>query len=415
VFISKHFYRNKYDYRVEWLRFVDTLSRAEEQDPRRRGLQAIAQIFESPGGVYFEFDDAGRVAAPVAAWPMQLADLREIGGIARSDPMVVFVRDRGWVVDVDEYRNVPELYQNVALPRWLVEEGRFRLVVPLFAGERLDGFIALFPPPPPFEPTFEDRDLLKTVGRHVATHVAQHRADQRLAESRQFEAYNRLTAFMMHDLKNAIAQLQLIVSNAEKHRRNPEFVDDALLTIGGTVERLNQLVGHLRGGPGGRPASPVDVVAAAERAAARCADRSPRPEVEEPLARGRCVSAEPERLISVIEHVIRNAQDATDARGRVTVRVEPSEEGIVLTVADTGCGMSAEFVRERLFRPFDSTKGPKGMGIGAYQVREYARSLGGDVEVQSRPGSGTRFSIKLPCPSRQRRDEQEPAEGSAGG
>ena len=415
VFISKHFYRNKYDYRVEWLRFVDTLSRTEEQDPRRRGLQSVAQIFEAPGGVYFEFDDAGRAAAAVAAWPMQLADLRDIGGLAGTDPLVVFVRDRGWVVDVEEYRGAPELYQNVELPRWLLVDDRFRLLVPLFSGERLDGFIALFPPSPPFEPTFEDRDLLKTVGRHVATHVAQHRADQRLAESRQFEAYNRLTAFMMHDLKNAIAQLQLIVSNAEKHRRNPEFVDDTLLTIASTVERLNLLVGQLRGGPGGRPVSPVDVSEAAERAVERCADRSPPPQIVSPLVRGRCVLAEPERLISVIEHVIRNAQDATSADGRVSVTVEASEAGVVLTVADTGSGMTAEFVRERLFRPFDSTKGPKGMGIGAYQVREYARSLGGDVEVQTRPGSGTRFSIKLPCPAGQDRDERESEEGSTRG
>lgn len=401
VFVAKHFYRNKYDYRVEWLRFVETLSRAEERDPRRRGLQAVAQIFGSPGGVYFEFDDADRAAAAIAAWPMQLADLREIGAISGCDPLTAFVRDRGWVVDLEEYRSTPELYQNLQLPRWLLEAGRFRLVVPLFAGDRLDGFMALFPPPPPFEPTFEDRDLLKTVGRHVATHVAQHRADQRLAESRQFEAYNRLTAFMMHDLKNAIAKLQLIVSNAEKHKRNPEFVDDALLTVGSTLERLNHLVGQLRGGPAGRPTSAADVAAAATRAVQRCADRMPLPQVVGALAPGSIVSADPERLTTVIEHVIRNAQDATEPGGSVAISMESDGDGIVLTVSDSGFGMTAEFVRDRLFRPFDSTKGPKGMGIGAYQVREYVRSLGGEVEVRSRPGSGTRFSIRFPLPAGQ--------------
>jgi putative PEP-CTERM system histidine kinase len=400
VFISKHFYRNKYDYRIEWLRFVETLSRADERDPRRRGLQAVAQIFNSPGGVFLEFDDRGLAAAPVAAWPMEAADLRGMDGVRRDDPLVGFVEQRGWVIDLEEYRLAPEVYQNMALPGWLLEGGRFRILAPLFAGDRLVGFIALFPPPPPpFDLTFEDRDLLKTVGRHVATHVAQHQADQRLAESRQFEAYNRLTAFMMHDLKNAIAQLQLVVSNAGKHKRNPEFVDDALVTIAGTVDRLNQLVDQLRGGTVSRSVSQVDVVQAVRQALERCRDRAPRPRLSGEPPAGLSVSAEIERFVSVVEHVIRNAQDATDGAGEVTVEVAAADGGVLVTIADNGCGMSAEFVRERLFRPFDSTKGAKGMGIGAYQVREFARALGGDVEVESHPGSGTRFSIKLPCSS----------------
>lgn len=396
VFISKHFYRNKYDYRIEWLRFVETLSRADERDPRRRGLQAVAQIFHSPGGVFLEFDDRGLAAAPVAAWPMEAADLDGMEGVRRDDPLVGFVEQRGWVIDLEEYRLTPEVYQNMALPGWLLEGGRFRILTPLFAGDRLVGFIALFPPPPPFELTFEDRDLLKTVGRHVATHVAQHQADQRLAESRQFEAYNRLTAFMMHDLKNAIAQLQLVVSNAGKHKRNPEFVDDALVTIAGTVDRLNQLVDQLRGGTVSRSVAQVDVVHAVRQALERCQHRAPRPRLLGDPPAGLSVSAEIERLVSVVEHVIRNAQDATDGAGEVTVAVAAADGGVLVTIADNGSGMTAEFIRERLFRPFDSTKGAKGMGIGAYQVREFARSLGGDVEVESRPGSGTRFSIKLP-------------------
>ena len=80
----------------------------------------------------------------------------------------------------------------------------------------------------------------------MAVHLAQYEADRRLAESRQFEAYHRLTAFVMHDLKNLAAQLALIVSNAEKHKRNPEFVDDAISTIANSTERMQRLIEQLQ-------------------------------------------------------------------------------------------------------------------------------------------------------------------------
>jgi signal transduction histidine kinase len=108
------------------------------------------------------------------------------------------------------------------------------------------------------------------------------------------------------------------------------------------------------------------------------------------------VSADPERLAAVIDHVIRNAQDATPPGGSVALRLDAVGDEAHLHVVDEGAGMDAEFVRQRLFRPFDSTKGSKGMGIGAYQTREYARWLGGDVEVHSTPGKGTDFCIRLP-------------------
>jgi signal transduction histidine kinase len=108
------------------------------------------------------------------------------------------------------------------------------------------------------------------------------------------------------------------------------------------------------------------------------------------------VRAHSDRLEAIFEHVIRNAQDASELDGRVEVELEVSADAATLIVADHGEGMTATFVRDRLFRPFDSTKGSKGMGIGAYQTREYVRMLGGDVKVQSTPGNGTRFSITLP-------------------
>lgn len=396
VFINKHFYSNKYDYRSEWLRFIATLSSTDEQDVRRTSIRALTQIFASPGGILFTLDEQERAFQPVAAWPVRVSDVPDIAPVGATSELAGFLAQKQWIVDLREYARAPDVYQNIELPEWLVRNRHLRIVSPLLLLERLTGFFVLYDPPPPFELTYEDRDLMKTVGRHVATHIAQHDADRRLAESRQFEAYNRLTAFMMHDLKNSIAQLKLLVTNAARHKRNPEFIDDAIETIANTVERMTRLIEQLRAStPTGR-AQDVVFEQLVRTAVARCSLRPPVPSLE--IEPGRCVvSADPERLTGVIEHVIRNAQDAAADGGQVMVRVRPGAREVTLAVVDTGHGMAAEFIRERLFRPFDSTKGAKGMGIGAYQAREYVRMLGGRVEVQSTPGQGTTFSITLPA------------------
>jgi putative PEP-CTERM system histidine kinase len=259
------------------------------------------------------------------------------------------------------------------------------------------GFVVLADPPPPFELTYEDRDLLRTAGRHVATHPAQHDADRKLAESRQFEAYHRLTAFVMHDLKNLAAQLSLIVANAEKHRRNPEFVDDSIRTIAHSTARMQRLIEQLQGREVQSLRRRVSLAEVARQACGRCGGRNPVPDFIE-AAEDRQVEADPERLAMVIEHVVRNGQDATPEGGSVSVSILPATGWVSLRIEDTGAGMSPEFVRDRLFRPFDTTKGSKGMGIGAYQVREYLNSLGGRVEVQSVVGSGTRIDLVFPLP-----------------
>jgi putative PEP-CTERM system histidine kinase len=269
-----------------------------------------------------------------------------------------------------------------------------RVIAPLLVGNHLLGFLVLRAPPEPFTMNFEDRDLLKTVGRNVAVQLAQRQADESLAQSRQFDAYNRFAAFVMHDLKNCVAQLQLLLANAERHRSNPVFVDDAIGTIRNSTERMTRLIEQLQSREVHGTARVVDLAAIAQSAVLRSEARQPAVRYEGGAAR-LPVRADPDRLSAVIDHVIRNAQDATPEPGRVTVSLKSREGMAHLRVVDDGMGMDEDFVRNRLFKPFDTTKGAKGMGIGAFQTREYIRSLGGDVEVQSAPGRGTDFSIRL--------------------
>jgi putative PEP-CTERM system histidine kinase len=398
VFISTHFYRNKYDYRITWLRFIDTLSSGADEDLRRTVVRAVAQVFSSPGGILFVHDEQARQFLPVAAWPNQLDAIPGIAPVGSDSEMVAFIRERQWIIDLKEYRRTPEVYRHIKLPQVFAANPTLTIVSPLLELDRLVGLFVLFEPPPPFNLTYEDRDLLKTVGRHVATQLAQHEADRKLAESRQFEAYNRLTAFMMHDLKNAVAQLGLVVTNAQRHKRNPEFIDDAIGTIANAVERMTRLIEQLRATPTRARSETVRIDELVRQAVARCSLHTPVPTLTVAIDEPVHVLADPERFAAVLDHVLRNAQDATPD-GSVNVHLGRMRGEVTLVVRDTGAGMDAEFIRERLFRPFDSTKGSKGMGIGAYQVREYVQTLGGHVEVQSSPGDGTAFSIILPLAS----------------
>jgi putative PEP-CTERM system histidine kinase len=415
VYLTKHFYRSKYDYRIEWLRFIDTLSRRDvHADVRANAVRSIAQIIGSAGGALYLPSDAEAAFVPVASWPAADFPRARYPKVSADEDLPRFLRSRQWVVDLQEYVRSPDLYRNMTLPGFAESEPRFRLVVPLVLGEDLLGFVVLADSRPPLEATYEDRDLLKTVGRDVAMHLAQHEADRQLAESRQFEAYHRLTAFVMHDLKNLAAQLSMIVSNADRHRSNPEFVEDAIGTIAHSSARMQRLIEQLQGREVQTTVRRTSIADIARDACSRCAIRQPVPEIAvlEPVA----VQADPERLGMMIEHLIRNAQDATPATGQVRVEVALQRDAeievagaagafpvstavAVLTVSDTGAGMTPQFVKERLFRPFDTTKGSKGMGIGAYQVREYVHSLGGRVSVWSAPGEGTRVTLRLPaCP-----------------
>jgi len=395
VFVAKHFYRSKYDYRTEWLRFIGTLSAAQlEPDPRGNAIRAIAQIIGSPGAVLYQRLDAGGSFAPVCAWPRGATDVSSRPTVPAGDPMVEFLERRQWVIDLRELAADPDLYGGMPVPEQFRASGAARMILPLLLGVDLIGFVVLDDPPFGFEPNYEDRDLLKTVGRHVATLIAQHDAGRRLAESRQFEAFHRLTAFVMHDLKNLAAQLELIVANAQRHRHNPAFIDDVITTIANSTGRMQRLIEQLRGRDPPAANRSLPLAASVARACESCGTRPPRPRlaVLEPDLH---VHADPDQLAGVFEHLVRNAQDATLEDGSVTVTIGAEGEHCVVTVADTGSGMTPEFIQERLFKPFDTTKGSAGMGIGAYQAREYVRSLGGSVEVTSLPGRGTTVIVKL--------------------
>lgn len=402
VVINKHFFHYKYDYREEWLRFIRTLSSSEQDIPLpERAIRAIAQMIDSPGGILWMRRDNGQFA-PEARWNM---DLPTMVHEPADSSLVRFLEIQKWVINLDEYQRDPGLYRSLGdleMPAWLEKTPEAWLIAPLILHESLLGFVVLARSSAQHRHfNWEDCDLLKTTGTQAASHLAQHAISQALAEARQFEAFSRLSTYIVHDLKNLISQQSLVISNAARHRNNPLFMENVISTVENSVAKMNRLLAHLHDGAKDAckqqngSARTIDLAKLLEEVVCDAQTVKPTP-VFECQVRGIVVAADRDRLASVMGHVIRNAQEATPEDGRVVVRLLKVNGCAIVEVVDTGCGMDEAFIRARLFRPFQTTKGSAGMGIGTYETSEFIRALGGEIHVESRPGAGTTFRIHLP-------------------
>jgi putative PEP-CTERM system histidine kinase len=400
VIISKHLFRHKYDYREEWLRLIDTLTKNTSENIYQRSIKAFSQIFNSSGGAVWLLHDQ-KAYIPVAHASFHKDNLCEMD---HQEPMIQYLSEERKVIVIKEWIDYPERYNNIPAPACLKHQSVWA-IIPLLNQERLTGFIALTPPEAEYKLNWEDFDLLNTVGLQIASFLAAEQASQDLMEAKQFDAYSKLTAFIMHDLKNLIAQQSLVVKNAAKHKDNPAFIEDAIGTIDNSVKRMNSLLDQLRQDHEIEKPKAIELNQVLIDAVKKCHNREPRPSITLPKEQY-YINSSAEQLSMIIGHVIRNAQDATASDGFIDVTLSRENNQAVLTVEDNGTGMSAEFIRERLFKPFDSTKASKGMGIGAYQVREFIRQAGGNVHIESEPEQGSCFTISLPLELRQNEQDK---------
>lgn len=391
VFVGKHFFSYRYDYREEWLRFTSMLSSGRSPtEVGERVIRGLADMVECPAGALWVRQDIDGSYGQFSRWNMPSVATPEPAG----SPLCHFWRSRAWVVDLDEVRSAPGRYADLVLPAWLQTLPNAWLVVPLLVGDDLLGFVVLGRPRTPIALDWEVLDLLRTASRQAAGHLAQMLATEALLEARKFDAFNRMSAFVVHDLKNIVTQLSLMLKNAERLHDNREFQQDMLLTVESSLEKMKRLMLQLRGGaapPGGSNGVELaPIVGRLETMAARQGRTLEVLQIERLATRGH-----DDRLERVLGHLLQNALDATPADGRVWVSVDRYGGQVRIEIGDTGAGMSEDFVRNRLFKPFNTTK-RSGMGVGSYESHQYVRELGGSIAVESEVGVGTLLTVLLP-------------------
>ena len=383
--ISDNFFSRRYDYREEWLHFVETLSSAEDVDPLQiRVIRAVGNIVDSPGGVLW-LEERG-VYRIVNNWSLTLDAEPE----PAEGPFIAAFRDGNTVLDLRALA-----VQGSPLPAWTKTGPPVWLAVPLAQMGEMVGFIVLAPPRAPLTLNWESFDLLRTVGRQVASYLMEEQATRALVDAQSIIEYNKKFAFIVHDVKNLSSQLGMMVSNIRRYSDHPEFRADMIRTLENSVGRLNGLLNRLRSdGEAVRPREIIDpipviktVVGDLDRGEITIALDLPEGDVR--------VKMDAQDFQSVLTHVVTNAQEASPAGASVKVRLRSQESRIVIDVEDNGPGMDQAFIRNELFTPLRSTKS-RGHGIGAFQAREVVRAAGGDLEVLSVPGQGTIMRIVLP-------------------
>lgn len=383
VALQKNFYQHKHDYRTQWLRFSEQLSTSHSgEELLQRILAAYCEIFGISGAVLFLYDHNLAGYGMVSVHRMKLVD--DI--IAADNSLIRFMEGNAWVVCVRDEN--PEI---IAENRSFFVNNQVSFVIPLFDGHRVDGLIMLGKPIKSNEIyIYEDYDLMKTIARQASLAILHQRLSEQILQAREIEAIGNVATFVVHDLKNQVSNLSLIVENAPKYIQHPDFQKAMLTSLDNTVTKMKRLIGRLKSI---RESSLIDLqntnlLELVQKTANTIAGGRV-------IVTGREIMAHVDEaeMQKVVLNLIMNGIEASEAGNPVMVEVG-FEERPYIRVADDGCGMSAQFIRNELFKPFKTSKN-QGLGIGVYQCRKIVEAHGGKIDVQSDVGHGSRFTVWL--------------------
>ncbi len=393
VKLAKNFFQHRYDYRSEWIRFTNTIGRpgSDSAPFHERVVQAIADITDSPAGVLLMPGEAGRLVLQ-SRWNWPTIQVPPKACTSRTIP---FFQETGHIVEFDALReDKDEKCDPSAIPEWMTNDPQTWAAVPLVHFDRLAGVILLARPRVNRTLDWEDLDMLRVVGRQVASYLAEAKSQESLSEAQRFDEFNRRMAFIMHDIKNLVSQLSLLARNAERHADNPEFRSDMIATLQDSAGKMNGLLARLSQHNKARPEEPKPVKVA-RLFQSTIEKKRLIHAIETSQIDDLTVMADQSRVDQILGHLIQNAVDASPEGQPIQLNARRRDLSVAIEVVDTGHGMSSEFIRSQLFKPFASSK-EGGFGIGVYEARQLAVAMNGRLEVESKEGVGSRFTLILP-------------------
>jgi len=393
VFVSKNFFKLRYDYRDEWMRFSMLLFADNSREISKKVIKALADMVESPKGILFEWEEnRGYVFKDCWNHAFPSKDM-----VIEASAFTEYLQKTQRALELPP-RFIQDNQNLISIPDEIRQYSWAWMLVPLLHGEKLQAFVLLAHPRVAFfNVNWEVLDLLSMAGRQALICLVQEQNAQALAIARQFEGYNRLSAFVMHDLKNVQGQLNLVLTNKQKHHDNPAFIQSAFQTVEHAAERIDRLLIQMRGRQQGMRMKPVAVAKVLKKVVQLTSYRKPVPSLNwRALQSEVIIMGNEDRLVNILCHLIENAQQATSDEGEVVLSVSAVDKKMILTIQDTGCGMDCHFLHTGLNKPFVTTKGDKGTGIGVYEAREYVHSVGGKLTVESIENIGSIFTLEFP-------------------
>ena len=393
VLLNKYFFVYKFDYREEWLRFIQTMTASEDHyNLQERAIKSVADIMDSRGGALWYKDQPDSYSQSALYNFKHTLD----NELEASNEFVKFLENNHWILDLNDTQQGKIPGTDCEIPGWLLNERQLWLVIPLIHHDEMTGFIVLYQPRAGRELNWETIDILKTVSLQISSYLAEQEILTALAVASEFEAFNRKFAFVIHDIKNMASQLSLLQRNAEKHGENPEFQKDMQLTVKNTVEKMNDLLSRINivQEPSlSKTLSPLNILEVVKSSSDGFLKGGQNIKLTAKEDQYVALSSKQD-LDTVLMHIIQNALDACEEDHPVEIILDQDKNYVILKVIDQGVGMDREFIKNELFRPFRSLK-VGGYGIGAYESRQLIHKMSGRMEVKSNPGEGTSVSIYL--------------------
>lgn len=401
-FINTHFFANKYDFRKEWGELSGYLSIAykENQIIHVTSQVILDSMYIQELSIWLR---RGHVYTGALYFPRSMGDL----SIPEEHPMIEYLKENHFFMRRTHPKAQDATWEALVQRHDdFLKVNRIELAVGMLMGNDLIGFIAVGQENPGTPYGQDDIDLLTAIASQASSALAKAWFAEKLAENKELDTYNRMSATMLHDLKNAAGHLSLILQNAPKHMDQKEFRDDMLETIGQALARIDKVMDKLQTIPEPEEirVKTFDVSPFMEGLLSRIKPRFMGIEIVRNIDEGLSVKTDPDVLERILENIIINATEAVGEEGLIAITARMGTGTPLFSISDNGEGMTEEFIRESLFKPFQTTK-KKGTGLGLWQVKNMADQLGARIEVTRNQGRGVTFSILIP--SETKKNEQE--------
>ncbi|MGL5018830.1 MAG: XrtA/PEP-CTERM system histidine kinase PrsK [Luteolibacter sp.] len=393
-FVSRHFQRAEHDFRKVWTEFTKrTSSVLDETTLAVNAAEVISKNFDVLGVTVFR----ASVDPPALHCLSSTEKQRAHTQTDLDRPAISAIRMLGKPFNLEDLKTPWADIVRRACPTQF-DHGGDRLAIPLVASEQLVGLVVLADRVNGVPYSHEEMDLLGCIGDQLAGAFLNQSLTEKVLQAKELEAFQTISTFFVHDLKNAANSLNLTLQNLPIHFDDPEFRVDAVRTVGRTVERINQMILKL---------SSLRHELQLRRLPCRldllCAEVL---DGLDPEMGGRGVihrdlqvvpecALDLEAIQSVVTNLVVNAREAMVGPGDIHVATRTENGRLLLSVADEGSGMNADFIKNQLFRPFHSTK-TKGLGIGMFQCKKIVEAHQGSITVESTPEQGTCFTLLFP-------------------
>jgi putative PEP-CTERM system histidine kinase len=398
-FVSRNFQRPLYDYRTAWKKFTEgTASRVEQTDLCRSLVRLVADMFQALSVTLWLVDEKKEALVLTGSTSLSETENRNLGpqGTDLQD-IILYFQEHPEPIDIEALTERWALALKAAHPAEFPNGGD-RVAIPMIGRGEVLGMIIVGDRVAGAAFSLQDFDMLKCIGDHAASSVLNIQLSRKLLQAKELEAFQTMAAFFVHDMKNAASTLNLMLQNLPVHFNDPAFREDALRGVSKTVTHINHLIGRLSQLRHELKIKPVeaDLNEVVAKAVANL-EGNPDFALIKDFAPLPVTRFDREQIDKVVINLVLNAKEAMEGKGEVRLVTRPGSGGVVLSVADNGCGMSADFLKRSLFRPFQTTK-KSGLGIGMFQSKMIVEAHGGRIAVTSDPGQGTTFQVFLPCP-----------------